>query len=219
MTLLGRGLRKVATGNSDSHSIRFQLPGYPRTYVAVADGSADPLTVIHALRAGRAFVTNGPFVEASIEGRGPGERVSAEDGRVRLHVRVRAAPWIDVRTLEVFVGVSPAVTRPVPDPSSRRSARRGRPAEPPVLRFDAEIDLAVADDTFVVVRVRGHEPMDRFFGKAGIRPLAFTNPIFVDGDGDGSVPWLPDLTPTPTGTDAGASRAPDAGAPRARPAR
>jgi hypothetical protein len=52
------------------------------------------------------------------------------------------------------------------------------------------LDLEVQRDTFVVVRVSGKTPIDtKILGRADILPLAFTNPIFVDTDGDGKTPW------------------------------
>lgn len=63
--LLNKGVRYTATGNSDSHRLGFEEVGYPRNFVAVTDDApetVDPLEVVSSVRAGRVFVTNGPFL-------------------------------------------------------------------------------------------------------------------------------------------------------------
>ncbi|HKX45832.1 MAG TPA: CehA/McbA family metallohydrolase, partial [Planctomycetota bacterium] len=69
--LLNRGLRPGAVGNSDSHTVHYAFAGYPRNYVAVADGdpsALDPAEVAGALRAKRSFTTTGPFLEVAVDG-------------------------------------------------------------------------------------------------------------------------------------------------------
>ena len=59
--MLARGRRVLATGSSDSHTIRSEGAGYPRTYVRPKlAGSFGTDALIAGLREGRAFVTSGP---------------------------------------------------------------------------------------------------------------------------------------------------------------
>lgn len=204
LAILMRGNRIVATGNSDSHSVRYQWAGYPRTFVNAPEGPSQPDAVIAALRAGRAFVSDGPFLEVTIDGHGPGELVPAANGKVKVRVHVRAAPWMDVSTLECWVGETlvrsePIVLRPA------KNARRGAPAGPrPVERLLKEIELPITQDSFVVVRVSGAEPMNAYFARNDILPGAFTNPIFIDADGDAITPWIREPSTT---VDAGSADA------------
>jgi predicted metal-dependent phosphoesterase TrpH len=183
LNILARGHRVVATGSSDSHQVRYQLAGYPRTYALVPqEAGSDPRAVVRAIKAGATFVTTGPFLEASIGGGGPGTTVMAQEGRVKLAVRIQAPTWMRVDRLEVFVGKDVVLSRDLPPPPARKP--------PPVLRLEADdLELIVSSDTFVVVRVSGSTSNDTFFGRASIVPRAFTNPIFVDVDGDGRTPW------------------------------
>ena len=92
--------------------------------------------------------------------------------------------------LEVWVNaakVYDAALTPVPGP--RRRATRA-PAPPTAIEYDVVVPLEVASDTGIVVLVRGDDPLDDFFGRAMIPPLAFSNPIWVDADGDGVGPWV-----------------------------
>lgn len=171
--LLGKGHHYTATGNSDSHKLFFIDPGVPRTMIFVggtddeADVRVDPEAAVAAVRAGHVMVTSGPFVEASIAGAGPGDTARIAGKFVDVDVRVRAAPWIDVSEVAVYVGAEkrPAVVRPVA-PSTA------------VLRFDGKLRLQAPSDTFVVVLARGETPLPNVYSKHA-KPLAFTNPIWI----------------------------------------
>ena len=55
-------------------------------------------------------------------------------------------------------------------------------------RFAGEITLDTPDDAFVVVRVDGDRPLPPVVGgppAETLFPVAITNPIYVDADGDG----------------------------------
>jgi hypothetical protein len=172
--LLGRGHRYTATGNSDSHKLFFVDPGVPRNLIRWSDGStdegdasADPAAVVEAIRGGRVLVTSGPIVDATVLGAGPGQTVSSEESSVPLSVRVRAAPWIDVSRVEIYVG---ARDRPFYE-------RRVAPSEA-VVRFEETFPIPMPADTFVVVRAVGSQPLPNVFSKRWI-PMAFTNPIWL----------------------------------------
>lgn len=226
LAMLGRARRVVATGNSDSHNVRYVWAGYPRTYVRTPAGVSGPSAVFAALRAGHAFVTSGPLLEVTIGEAGPGDTATIVGGIARVHVVVHAPPWMDASTVEIWSGgaivrgerFSAAPSTVAPTRASPRGAARARAAaaaapELPVLRYAADLDVEFASDGYVVVLVRGDRTMDTYFGRAGVPPLAFTNPIWIDVGGDGMPPDPGDPAPSPgTFEAADAARAPDAGA-------
>jgi len=56
------------------------------------------------------------------------------------------------------------------------------------MRFKIALDLPVKRDSYIVARVDGDQPMAPVIGdrlRFDVRPLALTNPIFLDTDGDG----------------------------------
>ncbi len=169
MALLARRGRAVATGNSDSHTIRTEWAGYPRTYVRSESGPDDADALLSSLRLGRAFVTNGPLLELSIDDRGPGDTVELHTPRVRIAVGVRAASWIDVDTVDLYVGTAIAATLSIPP--------RRRPDRP--LRFRGRVELEITEPTFVIAVARGEAPMQALFARRDVRPFAFTNPIWL----------------------------------------
>jgi len=195
--LLNRGHRFTATGSSDSHRLVYQWVGYPRTYIRVAHDDPARLRageVAAALRAGQALVTTGPFIDARVGDVGPGQTVTAKDGTVRLHITVRAARWIDVRELQIVVDGETVRSDPIPA-TTRRVERARRTFE-----------LDLARDAWIVVAISGVTLMEEVLPWSRARPVAFTNPIWVDVDGDGR------YTPPATSRDA-APDAPDGSLP------
>ena len=173
--LLGRGHRYVATGSSDSHNLAFLDPGLPRTLIRHGAGSSDaadldaPIDgVLQALKAGRVTVSSGPIIEASINGKGPGETASGVGKRARLEVRVQAAPWIDVAALSVLLGGDAKLIHWVPVP------RSGKP-----LRLQRAFDVPVEGKSFVIVAAEGERPLPNV-SRDGTVPFAFTNPIWLE---------------------------------------
>lgn len=177
--LLDHGHLVAGVGSSDTHALRGLggQGGYPRTYVQVADdraGVATDADVVRGLKAQRAQFTTGPFITASVAGRGVGEVASVTGGRAVVDIAVQAAPWIRVDRVTVYL--NGAVV-------SRQGIARTRER----VRLRARIPLAVAGDSYVVIRVDGPGGLSPVAGEAGHRlpVLAVTNPIYLDTDGDG----------------------------------
>ena len=172
---LGLGRRYAATGNSDSHKLFYIDPGIPRNLIRYGNATddrqdlrANPEDIVRAIRAGSLTVTTGPVIDASIYGVLPGGTVSGRGTRVPLKIQVRAAPWVDVSDIEVLVGKS-----------GRRARWINVARTKNVLRFDGTLDLELGRDRFVVVLARGREDLPNVHTPR-TRPLAFTNPIWVE---------------------------------------
>lgn len=169
LAMLQRGPR-VATGSSDSHTVRASYAGYPRTYVYAGTAQpVDPAAMVPALKAGRVFVTNGPLLLVTLDGKGPGEHVSATEGDGLLKIDVRTAAWVSIDRIEVYQGPVRLLSLPIePGPA-------GRPR-----RVARSLKLQRTPHSPIVIIARGSKPLDAFFGKQSILPLAFTNPIWID---------------------------------------
>src|SRR4029450_3748785 len=85
------GLKVTAVGGEDSISNLHgsKLVGSQRTYVFTGGRGLDMQAWLDGMRAGRAFVTNGPLVELTVNGALPGETVTlpAGGGSVSLQAR------------------------------------------------------------------------------------------------------------------------------------
>ncbi len=185
--LLNFGWRYTATGSSDSHRIQFHWAGYPRTLVTVDPGTApdapvDPLAVVSAIKKGHATVTSGPVVEFDLAGAHPGDEVVTSDDPLVGHVRVRAAPWIDVTRVEVVVGGKVAQTFDVPSRPTQVGPEPGTLAEAGerTIRLDRDLRILVGpDNTWVQIIARGERRMNDVLPFMPVPPLAFTNPVYV----------------------------------------
>jgi len=179
LSLLLQGERIVANANSDSHMLSV-IVGLPRTYVAVENDSLDGFDqgdMLAALRAGRAWGSTGPLLRVHLEEAGIGDLHSGDEGT--LHVDVDAAPWIPLTEWRAYVNGELVHRAPIAAGES------------------GALPLAFAHDSFVTVEVEG--PVEGRYAEAlpGFAPFAFTNPIFVDVDGNGrfDAPGLPDDLP------------------------
>ncbi|MFW6198142.1 MAG: CehA/McbA family metallohydrolase, partial [Myxococcota bacterium] len=86
--LLNVGWPAVATGSSDTHRLSGSPVGLPRTCVASTAG--DPESFVDTLRAGHAFVTNGPALDVTVDGVAPGGLVQPGEPNVQVDVQVDA---------------------------------------------------------------------------------------------------------------------------------
>jgi hypothetical protein len=160
---VSRGHRLTATGGSDSHGSAQHRPGYPRTYVHTARAAE----LASRLKAGQAFVTNGPLLELRVEGAGPGETVKVGAGdEVDVELSVRAPSWMRVETVELWA-----------DETLRRRARvvpapRGRP-----LAWTLHTRLALEHASVLSAVAHGGAGLERLLGRSGVLPLAFTNAV------------------------------------------
>ncbi len=186
-SLLSQGFLKIATANSDSHQ-QDMTAGFPRNLVWL--GTDDPTQVTPeqvagAVRAGKVVGTTGPVPSIRVAGVGMGELATTTDGTVTVELSVQAAPWVPVDEVRLIVNGQVARTislTPAPDPA-------------PVLRYSGTETLALTRDAWIVVEAGAALPADPTqeppvppaYAKVapGFSPLSFTNPVFVDVDGNG----------------------------------
>jgi hypothetical protein len=208
--LLNLGKRIVATGSSDSHRIQYQWAGYPRTYAAVDPRAAgdtgapiDTAAVVASLKRGHGFVTSGPMIELEL-GDGPkparpGDEISIKGTSLKGRLLVRAAPWVDVSTVEVLAGSPPpksATSAFAPGPGRTQVLFRTKVASAPsrsgkeegtleeaharTLRYEGTLSLDVPEGArWIVVVVKGDRTLDDVLPSMQVQPLAFTNPVWV----------------------------------------
>lgn len=186
-SLLNAGRAIAATGSSDSHRIQYQWAGYPRTLARVGedgDGEGEPIDtakVIAAIKSGRSIVTSGPLIDVELGDAMPGERAAATSSALTGHVTVRAAPWVDVTSLDVVVGGKVVQTLPIASRATVLGPEEGtlEQAAARTVRLESALSVPVSPPTWVVLVARGSRPMDDVLPFMPVPPLAFTNPIWV----------------------------------------
>jgi hypothetical protein len=176
--LLQHGHIVTATGNSDTHHLDHNIGGYPRNYVRVVDDHPDrlkPFEVSRAVKDHHAFFTTAPFVRLTVGNASIGDVAPAPGGKATAAVEVQAAPWVSVSTVTLYV-------------DGREVQRWKVPPSADVVRFRGQHPVEVPRDAWVVVRVDGDQPLAPIVGDKthfDVRPLALTNPVFLDVDGNG----------------------------------
>lgn len=104
MQWLVRGLNVTITGASDSHGNERE-PGVPRTWVeqAAEPGHIDVGEAARAVRDHKALPSYGPFVRAAVGGKGPGAVATVSGATFDLDLDVRTASWFGVDRIEIYV--------------------------------------------------------------------------------------------------------------------
>jgi hypothetical protein len=196
-SLLRQGLRRTATANSDTHGPD-DIAAYPRNYVYLDGerGSWDEEQFDAAVLSGRLFGTNGPLIAAfTANGARIGDEVAAPGGRVVVELAVAAAPWVPVDEVRLLAnGELVRFWHELPGGAS-----------PPVMRLRERVELTLERDSFLTLEAgapldaapevwaEGHPGDYAEVVARGFTPAAFSNPIWVDVDGDGrfAAPGLP----------------------------
>ncbi|MCP4248861.1 MAG: CehA/McbA family metallohydrolase [bacterium] len=181
--MLNRGRRPAAVGNSDSHTVHNTLAAYPRNYLPSSTddpGRIDVAEVAAAVKGQRLFTSIGPFVEYWVDDRPMGADVKAADGSVELRIKIQAASWVDCDRVKIVINGD--VVRELPVPDTRQ-----------VERLDTTVEVAVPRDCWLTLLVEGDDSLAPIVHDQGrpVRPLAVTNPVWIDADGDGrwASPW------------------------------
>jgi hypothetical protein len=171
----------TATGNSDTHHLTFNIGGYPRNYVHVRDDRPEAVTpkqIAQSIKGHHAFFTTGPIVSLTVNGGIIGNLVPAPGGKAEAEISVRAAPWISVERVTLYLNGREVKRWPIAAASGER----------PVERFHEKFAVQTPTDGYVVVRVDGDKPLTPVVGDGKTftaYPFALTNPVFLDVDGDG----------------------------------
>ena len=193
MQLLNLGYRIPGVVNTDAH-YTFHGSGWLRNYLkSSTDDPAqiDVMEMVHESEHGHIIMTNGPFMEVSISvaaGGGtalPGDDVKLADGKAKLNVRVQCPNWHNINRVQVFVNGTPDPNMNYTYASHRAKFKDG------VVKFSEAIDLALESDAHVIVAAIGEGlTLGPVMGpqRGGDPPIAVSNPIFVDTDGDGFTP-------------------------------
>ena len=157
------GIRATVVGGEDSISSLHATPlvGSMRTYVRTPDGELTMDGWFQGIRDGSSFVSSGPLIDFTVDGRGPGEEVDLDrPGEVQVRGRV----WSVVPMERVELVVDGDVVRAWELTGDRKS-------------LDIDDALSMGASGWIHLRVEG-APEDRWPLDTSY-PQAFTNPVWV----------------------------------------
>ena len=162
--LWNNGLKVTAVGGEDSISNLHmsKLVGSQRTYVFTGGKDVSMHAWLDGMRAGRAFVTNGPLVELSVNGSLPGESVNIAAGGGTVQVSAQVQSIVPLQKVTLYFKGQPI--EDIPLAGDRRTA-------------DFRKTLEVRKSGWYHVRAEG-APADRLPLDTAY-PQAFTNPVWV----------------------------------------
>ncbi|GAB4316976.1 MAG: hypothetical protein Kow0059_09790 [Candidatus Sumerlaeia bacterium] len=175
---------------SNSHTLFGEETGYPRVYVQ--SSQRDPRRInmneiIANIKAGKVIITNGPWIEFKVNGKGLGEVVTdpERDKIIDCEMIIRAPRWVQTDYIDILgdgtfrkriIRRSYGVTQHYPNPEHQE---------------DARFRMRIIRDMILQVRVMGSRSLEPVVTKYGsgdedyVRAYALSGPIYLDMDGDG----------------------------------
>jgi hypothetical protein len=166
--------RVFAVGSSDSHHLVGSPVGYPRTCIVLDTDDPhdlDPEWVRDQTAAGHSTISGGIYVDAWVDGVGPGGEATGLGAEALLHVRVQAADWVAVTGLEVVVDGEPELVIDIlPGDADPMNS---------TIRYEVmDIPIPVAaGGSYVIVAAYGEMPLEPVHRNKA--PFGVTNPIFL----------------------------------------
>ena len=198
LQMLNQGDRIFGTGNSDAHGVG-HICGSVFNYVYAPNNEPirlDPWEIARSVRQGHVVISNGPFLDVSIDGGIPGDTVKTPAGIVLVKIQVQTADWAKIDRVQILVN-----GRQVPEGNFTRGNQPEAFGDG-VIQFERTVPIRLSADAHVIVVATGeHSTVGALLGGrfAGNRPMALSNPIFVDVGGDGFTPNRDTLgAPLPT---------------------
>jgi hypothetical protein len=178
LQMLNQGLRRPGVANTDAHECDHGS-GRVRNYVR---STLEEQAVVEAAKRGRIVMSTGPFLEVTYAVGDTTAQIGDEirGGRGILSVRVECANWLEVDRVQLLVNGRPSAAHNYTREKHPRMFGDG-----PV-KFDQRLPLELsADAHLIVVAIGEKHRTSPVMGRGGTYPVAISNPVWVDADGDG----------------------------------
>lgn len=189
LQLLNQGRNIWCVAVSDAHGIFSSPAGDWRTYVPSSTdqpGRIDHREIIRNSKAGRMMISNGPFLHVETADGMPIGSQLVSGGFIDLKVTVQTSNWLEIDRVQILVN-----GRQHPKYNYTRSKNSSKFKERPLV-FNETIRVHLQEDAHLIVVAKGEKnDLSKGWGRAGpatMHPVAYTNPIFVDVDGQGFKP-------------------------------
>lgn len=193
--LLNYGRRVVGVGSSDCHDVSRYILGQGRTYVMANDADPANLNIDEVCRnflKGRVLVSLGLLTQMTVDGRfGVGELVTGVDKDIDVAIKVYGPSWTSADKVELFSDGIKIREERIKSQSATKQPMVNSPEKAnihwiiPRPLHDVHL-VAIATGPGVTSPYwpipRPYQPSSRAWEA---RVIGSTNPIWIDGDGDG----------------------------------
>ncbi len=194
LQLLNQGYRITAVVNTDAH-YNFHGSGGLRNWVKCSTDSPEQietLEIVHATEQAHCIMSNGPFLSVTLNAAGddqslaiPGDELVLKSAKALLHVRVQCPNWFDIDRVFVLINGK------IDEQHQYTRAENAKKFQNGVVKFDQKLSLELKRDAHIVVVAAGeNSQLGPVFGPVWgkQRPMAVSNPIYIDLDGKGFEP-------------------------------
>ena len=175
-----RGKRATGIGNSDSHTVVSAIAGVPRNYIVSSTdvpSEIDEKEISQNLKNQQVSVACGILPQIFVKGKNAlGETFPSRQTSIPLQLKVQAASWISCSKAELLKN---GIVVKSFDLQRNGSA----------VCLDTIVNVKPSKDSWYVLIAYGDQPMFPMVGKLErpVKPLGFTNPVWIDADGDGKI--------------------------------
>ncbi len=194
LQLLNQGYRITGVVNTDAH-YNFHGSGGLRNWVKCSTdlpAEINTLEIVHATEQAHSIMSNGPFLNVLLtdpENKKTeaiaGDEIIVKSGKLDLHIRVQCPNWFDIDRVFVLVNGK------LHESHDYKRATDAEKFQTSVVKFDNTLRLELKEDAHIVVVTAGENSqlgpvLGPGWGKQ--QPIAVSNPVFVDINGDGFKP-------------------------------
>ncbi len=189
MAAINHGDKVTAVAASDSHDVTRYIVGQGRTYIACPDGDPGRIDVdaaCRALRAGRATVSLGLLARIAVDDRfTEGDLVAGAGKTLTVAVKVLGPSWTSADRVALFLNGVPLREERVE--SRAGGGEKARIVwEIPRPKYDAHLVVVASGPGVTAPYWPIAPPYQPTLPTWTPRVLSVTNPVFIDGDGDGA---------------------------------
>jgi hypothetical protein len=164
---LNAGFRAPLGAGTDKFSDEIPF-GSNRVYAKV-QGPPSYASWLAAIKAGQAFVTNGPMLEFTVDGAGAGDVIPFE-GTKRVKARVTARSILPFTTLDIVVNGDAAGHKTVALPNN--------PPKNGLYSMEVETTVELTKSSWIAARVVDHPDLRNRILPRGVSVFAHTDPVY-----------------------------------------
>lgn len=187
MALLNYGYRVTGVGSSDGHDVSRYIVGQGRTYVACDDSDPSRINVDQAVESflkGRALISMGLLADIKMDGKDLVGALAPQRDDSTVEINVQGPAWTAVDRVELFANgqlIREENFTPIykPGVKKRLSWKLPRPGN------DMHLVVIASGPPVTAPFWRIPKPYQPTSNSWKPRVVGATNPIYVDGDGDG----------------------------------